>query len=503
MTDMIQSVYEALKASAQRAPTAIAMRFEGRDFTYAEFVAAVDRAAGNLAQAGIGAQDAVAIYAQNCPEIMMMYYACARIGARFVPVNPALTAEEATYTLTHSKAKRLYFDTRMEEAARKAAAPELLAPIGDLLAKDPGPLPQAAVRAEDDFLIIYTSGSTGQPKAVVLSHGAQIAAAGALAQMWGITAQDRVLVALPLGFLYGLSTASAVALQAGAQVILQRRFHPAEALEAFVATDATAFQGVPTMYSMMLDYAEQQGKAFDLSGMRLMISAGAPLPPELAARFAARFGARVDNYYAMTEVTPIFGRYADDPATLPEGAIGKAAPLAEVRILRADGTDCAEGEEGEFMVRGAATLTRYEGNPEQTAAAMTPEGYFRSGDLGYRDADGFYYISGRIKDIIIRGGANIAPAEVEAVLASHPAVLETAVVGGADRIFGEVPVAFVVTRSGQSVSAEDLIAHAAARLADFKVPKVYHFVTEMPMGKTGKIDKAALKARLAAENGAA
>jgi long-chain acyl-CoA synthetase len=269
-------------------------------------------------------------------------------------------------------------------------------------------------------------------------------------------------------------------------------------LEAFVAHRITVYHGVPTMFSMMLEYCEQRDLTFDLTHVRVMICAGAPLAPETRQRFAARFGADLQNYYAMTESTPVFGRLSDDPRPLPEGAVGRAAPGLKVRIVRPDGTDCAVGEEGEILVRAAATMQGYLNAPEQTARAFVGD-LFRTGDLGRRDAAGNFFITGRIKDIIIRGGANISPAEVEETLASHPAVQEVAVVGAPDRIFGEVPVAFVVPRAGASVSADILEAHAARVLSDFKVPRRYLFETALPIGKTGKVDKADLARRLAAE----
>ncbi|MBB3773418.1 long-chain acyl-CoA synthetase [Angulomicrobium tetraedrale] len=491
-------VYGALLEIVARQPDKVAMTFEDRTLTYADFLGGVDRTATHFRAARIGPGVAVAMYGQNSPEIMFGYYAAARLGAIFVPVNSALTAAEVDYTLQHSGASKLYFDDSVGEAAR-AVVPAamrihidtLAEPIADATDGNEG---DVSVTPDDDFLIMYTSGTTGTPKAVMLTQGGQANAAKALARMWGIGETDTVLVALPLGFLYGLSTASAVALQAGARVALLPRFHPRDVLEGFVKWRAQVFQGVPTMFSMMLEYSEQRDLTFDLSFMRALVAAGAPLSPELKERFAARFGKRIDNYYAMTEVTPIFGAYHDDPRPVPDAAIGRAAPLADIRIVRADGSPCAEGEEGEILVRGAATLKYYYKNLEQTAQVMT-DGYFRSGDLGYRDVDGYYYISGRIKDIIIRGGANISPAEVETALTSHPSVQDAAVLGVSDRVFGEVPVAFVVLRAGKTATADELAEHAGRSLAAFKVPAAILLEASFPLGKTGKVDKSALRRR--------
>jgi len=491
------NVFLALRERLPPDPERTALVFEEESLSFRALVERSENAARHLVAIGIGRGDRVAAIAQNRPEMLFLYYAAARIGAIFVPMNPNLSEPELTYAFGHSGAKILFHDAASGEGVAAGIAAERRRPIEGLCDAAPGAAlpPAEAVGPGDDFLIIYTSGTTGNPKAILLDHAAQVAAARALAGMWDIGPGDTTLVALPLGFLYGLSTAAAAGLQAGGKVVLLRRFHPRDVLEALVAHGATIFHGVPTMYSMMLEYCEQQDRHFDLSGVREIICAGAPLPLEMRRRFSARFGAALQDYYAMTECTPVFGRYSRDPRPVPEGSAGLAAPGLRYRIVRPDGSDCAPGEQGEFLVRAAATVKEYFGAPEQTAAAMV-DGYFRSGDLGHRDADGFFFITGRIKDIIIRGGANISPSEVEGALISHQAVQDVSVVGGPDRIFGEVPVAFVIRRAGSAVSAEALVAHAEARLADFKVPRTVRFIDAFPLGKTGKVDKAALKRML-------
>lgn len=492
------NAHAALLAVAHGRLDKTAIAFESERLTYADILSLVDTSARNLAARGIGRGVPFASYSQNRPELMACYYAAARLGAMFVPVNPNLTGAEVAYAVRHSGARILLHDDMAAEAARAAVPAEMLVPI-DALSEPAGAMTHvidADTRPDDDFLIIYTSGSTGTPKAIVLDHAAQARAPVALATMWGMTEADVTLVALPLGYLYGLSTAAAVGLQSGGGIALLRRFHPRDAIEELVGHGATLFHGVPTMFSMMLEYAEQHDLRVDLSGVRALICAGAPLPLEMRRRFARCFGKDLQNYYAMTEATPVFARIAGDTDPMPDDAVGKAVPGLTVRIVRPDGTDCAAGEQGEILVRAAATMSRYLGAPELTAAAFQ-DGLFRSGDLGHRDDRGFYYITGRIKDVIIRGGANIAPAEVEQVLAAHPAVQDAAVVGAPDRVFGEVPVAFVVLRHGATASAEDMIAHAGRALADFKVPRRYMFETVLPVGTTGKVDKAALRKRCA------
>ena len=491
------TVYEALSATAAHRGSAPALIFGDVQISYAELMRRIDGTAAALTDNGIAYGDAFAVYAQNCPEILYCYFAAAKLGAVYVPINPNMTAPEVAYVFSHCEAKCIFHDTVVAEAAH-SAAPAASRQLLNVLTRSGnstrGLAGAASISPHDDFLIIYTSGSTGAPKAVVLDHAAQVKVCEACIELWGISDQDTTLVALPLGYLYGLSTAAGVALRAGGVVALLPKFRPQDVLEAFHLTRATTFHGVPTMFSMMLEYAEQNAANYDLSGVRLMISAGAPLSDEVVERFARRFSKELQNYYALTECTPVFGRYASDPRPIPRLAIGKRAPGAAVRIVGPNEEECGPGVEGELYVRAAATLKCYRKDRELTGASLR-DGWFKSGDLGRYDESGYYYITGRVKDIIIRGGANISPSEVEHVLSRHPAVHEVAVVGVPDRIFGEVPVAFVVRRPGYTASAEELIRHAETELADFKVPRQYCFEAALPLGKTGKVDKRALSTR--------
>jgi long-chain acyl-CoA synthetase len=494
------TVYQALGETVRRRRTAPALICGRTRVTYEELIARVDQTAAVLREMGLGHGDAFAVYAQNCPELLYCYYAAAKLGAVYVPINPNMTAAEVKYIFSHCEAKRLFHDAAAAEAAAAAVPAESRQAMSALSRKSDrtARVDEAPVAPNDDFLIIYTSGSTGAPKAVVLDHAAQVNVCESLIELWGISDQDVTLVALPLGYLYGLSTAAAAGLRAGGMVAILPKFRPGTVLEALSETRASIFHGVPTMFSMMLEYSEQNHVSCNLSHVRLMISAGAPLPDEVGQRFARTFGKELQNYYALTECTPIFGRYAQDPIPPPPSAIGKKAPGAAVRVIGPGNREVGPGVEGELHVRGAATLKYYRGDPQLTASALQ-DGWFKSGDIGWYDEQGYYYISGRIKDVIIRGGSKISPAEVEGILSRHPAVHEVAVVGIADRIYGEVPMAFVVRRSGWDVSAEELIKHAESELADFKVPRHYSFQSSLPLGKTGKVDKSALKSQWQAQ----
>jgi long-chain acyl-CoA synthetase len=473
----------------------VALRFDDKVLTYSALAREIDRAVILLQAAGVSAETTIAAYCENNIEIMVLYYAMAKIGGTFVPVNAVLSASEVAYILGHADVKFLFTDKRLYGNALAATDShncqllEVSSFFGQSM-QNTARVPQVE-HVDNDFLIIYTSGSTGVPKAVLYSQPSEIAGNASLIDMWQISPQDKLLVALPLGFLYGLSTAASMALQAGCEVIIQRRFHPREVLEAFVEHRVSVFQGVPTMFSMMLEYAEQNELDFDLSALRAVISAGAPLSSDLRNRFKAKFGIEIQDYYALTEVRPVFGKYIGDTNAAPAGAIGKASPCVVIKVVDGEGNEVEPGVTGEILVRAPATTTGYYKAPELTQAAFV-DGYFRTGDLGHVDSNGYYYLTGRIKDIIIKGGANIAPAEVEEALLSHPDVVQASVIGVPDQKFGELPVAYFVAAAGKNPASEILAEHCRGSLAEFKVPSQFVSLAEMPLGNTGKIDKKVL-----------
>lgn len=472
-----------------------ALRFEDTVLSYSALMHEVDRAVSLLSDAGVTKDTTVAVYCENSSDIMVLYYAMAKIGGTFVPVNAVLSAAEVAYIIGHADAKFLFTDHKLHVNAAAATSESDCRLINthsffEARMFEPAPIDQES-EVNQDFLIIYTSGSTGAPKAVLYSQAAEVAGNASLIDMWAVGAEDKLLVALPLGFLYGLSTAASMGLQAGCEVIIQRRFHPRETLEAIVKHGVTVFQGVPTMFSMMLEYAEQNNLDFDLSSMKALISAGAPLSTDLRVRFARKFGIALEDYYALTEVRPVFGKYAQDKTPVPNGAIGKASPCVDIKIVDDTGAEVGPGASGEILVRAPATTSGYYKAPELSVSSFK-DGYFRTGDIGHVDHDGFYYLTGRIKDIIIKGGANIAPAEVEDVILTHPGVQFASVLGIPDAKFGELPIAYFVPAPSATLSHEELTEHCRSALAEFKVPVSFISIDEMPLGNTGKIDKKAL-----------
>lgn len=502
------TLYSALSEVANRQLSAEAIVYEDRVISYAQLIEQVDLVAAYLSSLGLKSGNSIAAFGQNSPEFVIFYYAAAKLGLVFVPLNFNLTPGEIAYILGHCEAQLLFLDDQATSlitgAPETAGFAQQIKPLRMPHASDFGDAQQliAPPKPQHDLIIAYTSGSTGNPKAVVMDHDAQLGAAHALARFWGLTPNDATVVAAPLGFLLGLSTACTVGLLAGMKVVIHRRFHPAEVLESMIKHKVTVYNGVPTMYSMMLEYSEQQEKQFDLSNTRALICSGAPLSDELKARFETRFSQQIQNYYGMTECYPLIGKYADDPVALPEGCVGRIAPGAALLIVDTNGKVCQPGEAGEIWTRAASMLKRYHKDPKLTEASLV-DGWFKSGDLGYVDANGYVYLTGRIKDIIIKGGANISPVEVENVIQRHQDVQDAAVIGVTDERYGEVPVAFVVLRKGAELSEDALLQHCRTSLAKFKVPDYIRFRESLPLGKTGKIDKLVLKQQWAAEETAA
>lgn len=488
------TIFEALSEVAQTQPDSVALVFGDENITYRALLQHVNGVAKKLQELGISKGVAVGVFSQNRPEFIYCYFAAAKLGGIFVPLNFNLTMSEVQYVLGHSEVKVLFHDEFVADLRALELAGIALQTITSLsgLSDDGSATRQAVVDSDDDLLISYTSGSTGLPKAVVLTNRAQLNAASSFRELFALSSSDTTVLGAPLGFLLGLSTISMVSLLAGAKVVVNRRFHPGEILDALVKHEATLFHGVPTMFSMMLEYAEQQSAAYDLSQMRALICSGSALLDELKTRFAQRFGKDLQNYFGMTECYPVFGRRSDDPVDPPDGSVGKVAPGAAVRVLDDDGKECVRGTHGELLIKAPSMVKRYHKDPELSAASYA-DGWFKTGDIGYEDANGYVYITGRIKDLIRRGGANVAPVEIENVLLKHQDVQGAAVIGVPDRIFAEVPVAYVVKRNGSSLSGEELIKFASESLAKFKLPSAVYFEPELPLGKTGKVDKKALR----------
>ncbi len=486
---------------AQADPEGICIADTRRSVTNAAFAAEVARLAQRLAELGVGRGDTVAVMLPNCCEIVTTMFAAWHLGAALTPVNPALTDDEVLYQLQDSASRVLVGDARAGELAGRTGLHSIAAdsvPVtGRATSRDAGTPDQmmgaGAARPDDFALVIYTSGTTGRPKGCVLDHANVEAMVTSISKHLHLTSDDTSLLVLPLFHCNGLLIGVMSVLQAGGNVVVAPRFDPASFWRNVEEHRPTFFSAVPTMYALL---EAQPVSEVDTSSLRFVICGAAPMPPELVGRFEARFGVPVVEGYGLSEgsvastVNPVQG-------PRKPGTVGPALPGQEVEIEAPDGRRLPRGDRGEVVIRGRNVMRGYLGRPDATAQAVR-DGWLHTGDVGYLDEDGYLVLVDRLKDMIIRGGENIFPKEIENVLYDHPDVLEAAVVGKPDPIYGEVPVAYVAPRPGAALDGEQLIEHCRASLAGFKVPREFHVMGSLPKNAVGKLVKGQLKAPPAA-----
>lgn len=464
--------------------------------TYADLLVRTGRIAHALVALGVAPGDRVAVQAEKSPEALLLYLATVRAGAVFLPLNPAYTAREVGYFLADSEPRLVVCDPRREgEVAAVAPAAAVLATLNSdgagSLSDEAAALPPDFAdvpRGPDDLAaILYTSGTTGRAKGAMLTHENLASNARALVDAWRFTRDDVLVHALPIFHTHGLFVATNVALFAGASMLFFPRFDPADVVAAFA--HATVLMGVPTFYVRLLG---EPGLTADATrGMRLFISGSAPLLAETHAAWRSRTGHAILERYGMTETSMNTSNpYAGERRA---GTVG--LPLAGVEVRIADpatGAPLAAGEIGMIEVRGPNIFRGYWRMPERTAGEFRQDGFFITGDLGVRDADGYVAIVGRSKDLIISGGFNVYPKEVEMEIDRIPGVVESAVIGLPHGDFGEAVTAVVVADPGASDEAA-LIAALAGRLARYKQPKRCLFVASLPRNAMGKVQKAELR----------
>jgi len=495
-----------LRESARRVPGKPAMVLGETTISYAELDALSDRVAANLAAGGLIAGDRVGLQLPNIPEFVIAYFGILKAGGVVVPMNVLLKAPEIEFQLRDSGAVALIaFGAAAGEAAQAAGAaavrsvyvadpvagPALGAPFDDLLAGDPPGPRLAPASPADPAVIIYTSGTTGAPKGAVLSHFTLYMNADTSGRLFEFEDSDVVLVALPLFHIFGLSSILNICVLLGGTMSLAPRFEAAAVLEQIQRDRVTIFEGVPTMYVALLQAPGLEG--YDLSSLRVAISGGAPIPAEIIDSFERRFGVVILEGYGLSETssTTTFNISAEQRKVY---SVGKPIWGVSVQIWddQSRPRPAGAGNVGEIVVRGPNVMTCYHGNPEATARAFT-RGWFHTGDLGYFDSDGFLFIVDRIKDLIIRGGYNVYPREVEEVIYTHPAVAEAAVIGVPDARLGEEVHAVVAVKPGRTVTEAELIEFVRQKLAAYKYPRTVEFRDALPKGPSGKVLKKELR----------
>ena len=463
---------------------------------YRELEDLTARVASWLRGRGISAGDRVGLMAPNTPEFVELYYGILRAGAVVVPMNPQFKSREVQYYLSDSGAAlALAWHGVADQATAGAhgAGTDLViiepSELAGLLA-DVHPLPAVADRAPGDTaVILYTSGTTGEPKGAELTHANLLSNVEVTrTTLLGLTPQDVVLGALPLFHSFGQTVAMGCAIASGACLTLLPRFDPARALEIIKRDQVTVLMGVPTMYASLLHGAA--GGAGDVTSVRLCVSGGAAMPVELMRGFEKQFDCMILEGYGLSETSPVASFNHPDRERKP-GTIGQAIAGVEMRVQSDAGDPLPPGEIGEIAIRGDNVMKGYWRRPEDTAQAMAG-GWFRTGDLGRVDLDGYFSIVDRKKDMIIRGGLNVYPREVEEVLYEHPAVAEAAVIGVPDELLGEEVAAVVRLKPGASADPDELREHVKGQLAGYKYPRQVWIVDEMPHGGSGKILKRAI-----------
>lgn len=477
---------------ARKTPDRVAVVHDGREWTYRELHERVLRLAHALRALSIERGDRIAYLGPNHPAYLETLFAAGTLGAVFVPLNTRLAGPEIADQLADSGSRVLIYGPQHAEVADGLAVERLIALDGDyetlLAAAATDPIDEP-VSHDDICLIMYTSGTTGRAKGAVLRHGNLIWNSVNVLVDADLGSDEVTLISAPLFHTAGLNMNCLPTLLKGGRVLLESQFDPRRTLELVARHRVTLMFGVPAMFNAIAD--EPGWADADLSSVRTLMCGGAPVPEATIRRYLERGLAFVQGY-GMTEASAGTLLLDRAQALTKAGSAGVPHFFTDVRVTRPDGTDAAPGERGEVVVRGPNVMAGYWGRPEATAEVFTDD-WFHSGDVAVTDEDGYVYIVDRLKDVIISGGENIYPAEVENALTGHPAVADAAVIGVADEKWGEVGRAFVVLRPGSEASADELSGFLLGRIAKYKIPKSYHFVDQLPRTATGKILRKVLR----------
>jgi long-chain acyl-CoA synthetase len=491
-----------LSESAQSSPDKPAAVFDGGQLTYLQLDQASDRLAATLAATGIKPGDPVALQLPNIPQFLISYFGILKAGAIVVPLNVLLKAPEVAFHLGDSGARILItWEGILAEAIKGAEAAGLdqvyavghaeasggVMPFERLLAAAVPRYEMAAREPADTAVVVYTSGTTGRPKGAELTHMQLYMNADIPGRLFGILPDDVVIAVLPWFHVFGLSSVLNVCVRFGCTMSLVPRFTAAAVLTAVERDRATIFDGVPTMFADLLSCPDLD--RYDLSSLRIAISGGASIPAPLLDAFEERFRVLILEGYGLTETasTTTFNVSADERRVY---SVGKPIWGTQTEVWDEQGRPLPPGPEnvGEVVTRGMHVMKGYLHNPEATASAFTGD-WLHTGDLGYFDEDGFLFIVSRKKEMIIRGGYNVYPSEIENVLHAHPAVAEAAVVGVPDSRLGEEVMAVVITRPQVVLAEAELVSYCRERLAAYKVPRIFQFRAELPKNTLGKVLK--------------
>jgi long-chain acyl-CoA synthetase len=489
----VMNLASILKRTASAHADRVAVRLGDDTTSFAELDRASGQIVGLLQERGVQPGDRVAVMLPNVPAFAVVYYGVLRAGGVVVPMNPLLKAREVAYYLGDSGARLIFGWYEFAEEVRKGAAERDAetvvvhpATFADLVASTT-PVPEIVDRDDEETaVILYTSGTTGKPKGAELTHANLSRNVEVVrTDLLHLTPADVIFGGLPLFHSFGQTCTLNAAVAAGASLSLLPRFDAGQALDILAGHRATVFAGVPTMYGALLACPERV--AYDVSGLRVCMSGGAAMPVEVLRGFEKAFGCLVLEGYGLSETSPVASFNHPDRERKP-GTIGTPIRGVQMRVVDDHGEEVAHGEIGEIVIRGHNVMKGYWRRPAETRIAI-PDGWFRSGDMGRIDEDGYFSIVDRKKDLIIRGGFNIYPREIEEVLYEHPSVAEAAVIGVPHPELGEEVAAAVALKPGSIVTAGELRDHVKCQLAAYKYPRKVWIVDALPKGPTGKILK--------------
>ncbi len=498
------NIFHSLEERQNETPDGEAVVFEGRPILYRELYDRVCRLSSALqSKCDIREGDRVALFLPNRPEFLISYYAVVRLGAIAVSLNIMFKRDEIKFILNDSEAKALITSPQLLEQVPDASDTPALKTIvatakadavrtielERLIAAATATVPAATLEKSAGAAILYTSGTTGHPKGVLLSHANLISNIRATQRHTKMSSQDRLICYLPLFHCFAQNFIMNAAIDAGATLVLHERFQADDILNSIAANSVSMFFGVPTVYARLLTLPDIEQR---VSGVRYFFTAAAPMPVAVARQWRERFGSTIWEGYGLTETSP-FASYNHDFA-YRDGSVGTPIQDVEMRIVDLDGRDLPPDQLGEIAIKGPNVMLGYFRRPEETAEVIR-DGWFFSGDIGRKDAEGYFYLVDRAKDMVNVAGFKVWPREVEELLMKHPAIGDVAVIGVPDADKGEAVKAFAVLKEGQHLAEQELIEFCRSRMAVYKAPRSVEFIDALPRNPAGKVLKRELRLR--------
>lgn len=491
MTEIVQNY-------AKQQPQGIATLYDGKKMSYSDFYKCAEKFAAYLQEQDYEKDDVIALYTLNSDLFLIAYIGVQLAGFVVMPINTKLAAPEVEFIFNHSEAKGLIYDERLEDILADMSYPFQhivgFKEMKEVIKNYTGQRQVVNLEPHDTAVVMYTSGTTGKPKGVMLTHQNIASSAEIWSSSMNMTNEDRMFICTPLFHCAGLHVFAMPMFYKGGTIVIEEAFSPTKTLEQLATTAATIFFGVPSMYTIILNTPDFKEHTFE--NLRLLGYGAAPMPYELVKQVKESFpNVKVQNLYGQTENSPAATSLLDVDALTKIGSVGKPLAQTDVRVVDSFGETVPAGEVGEICVRGPQVMKGYLRNPEETARTIK-DGWLYSGDLGRFDEEGYLYIVDRKKDMIIRGGENIYPIEIEEVLYQLPEIFEAAVVGLPHEVYGEIPKAFVVLKEGKLLDEEAILAYCRTQLAKYKMPHEIEFLEELPRNASGKVLKHTLRPKV-------